>query len=127
MSGARSGARSGAADGAIRLPVSQRIAAGKPGAALAAGSAARIFTGALIPDGADAVVMQEACTADGDHVVLTDAPAAGDFAGDIEWNFTKFLIDRNGNVIARFPSNVKPDDVRVTKLIEQALAAGEKK
>jgi molybdopterin molybdotransferase len=67
----------GAADGAVRLPVSQRIAAGKPGAALAAGSAARIFTGALIPDGADAVVMQEACTADGDHVVLTDAPAAG--------------------------------------------------
>jgi len=45
------------------LPVSQRIAAGKPGAPLAAGTAARIFTGAQIPPGADAVVMQEHCEA----------------------------------------------------------------
>jgi len=45
------------------LPVSQRIAAGKPGGPLAAGTAARIFTGAQIPAGADAVVMQEHCEA----------------------------------------------------------------
>ena len=43
------------------LPVSQRIAAGSSGEALAAGSVARIFTGAPIPPGADAVVMQEDC------------------------------------------------------------------
>ena len=43
------------------LPVSQRIAAGASGMPLAAGSAARIFTGAPIPAGADAVVMQEDC------------------------------------------------------------------
>ena len=45
------------------LPVSQRIAAGSAaaGAELAAGTAARIFTGAVIPPGADAVVMQENC------------------------------------------------------------------
>lgn len=49
-------------DGKIRLPVAQRIVAGKPGHVLAAGTAARIFTGALIPDGADAVVMQEDCS-----------------------------------------------------------------
>jgi molybdopterin molybdotransferase len=43
------------------LPVSQRIAAGSVGVPLAPGTAARIFTGAPIPPGADAVVMQEQC------------------------------------------------------------------
>jgi molybdopterin molybdotransferase len=43
------------------LPVSQRIPAGVVGAPLAAGTAARIFTGAQVPAGADAVVMQEQC------------------------------------------------------------------
>ena len=45
------------------LPVSQRIVAGRPGQPLAAGTAARIFTGAQVPEGADAVVMQENCEA----------------------------------------------------------------
>jgi len=45
------------------LPVSQRIAAGQVGRPLAAGTAARIFTGAQVPPGADAVVMQEYCEA----------------------------------------------------------------
>lgn len=45
------------------LPVSQRVPAGVVGAPLAPGSAARIFTGAFIPEGADAVVMQEQCEA----------------------------------------------------------------
>ena len=45
------------------LPVSQRIAAGQVGSALLPGSAARIFTGAQVPAGADAVVMQEDCEA----------------------------------------------------------------
>ncbi len=45
------------------LPVSQRIVAGRPGQPLAAGTAARIFTGAQVPAGADAVVMQEHCEA----------------------------------------------------------------
>jgi molybdopterin molybdotransferase len=43
------------------LPVSQRIAAGASGAPLAAGSAARIFTGAPVPAGADTIAMQEDC------------------------------------------------------------------
>ena len=47
--------------GAASLPVSQRVAAGSPALALQAGTAARIFTGAPIPFGADAVVMQEDC------------------------------------------------------------------
>ena len=62
---------------APRLPVSQRIAAGAAGAPLAPGTAARIFTGAPMPAGADAVVMQEVCTAAGEAVVIHQAPKAG--------------------------------------------------
>ena len=47
----------------VVLPVSQRIAAGSAGTMLSHGTVARIFTGAPIPEGADAVVMQEDCTA----------------------------------------------------------------
>jgi molybdopterin molybdotransferase len=45
------------------LPISQRIAAGHPGTPLQPGTAARLFTGAPVPEGADAVVMQEQCEA----------------------------------------------------------------
>lgn len=51
------------ASAASVLQVSQRIAAGSSGQALAPASVARIFTGAPIPPGADAVVMQEECEA----------------------------------------------------------------
>ena len=47
--------------GGVSVPVSQRIAAGQIGQALARGTAARIFTGAPVPEGADTVVMQEHC------------------------------------------------------------------
>ena len=47
----------------VILPISQRIAAGAVGQPLQAGTAARIFTGAPVPPGADAVVMQEQCQA----------------------------------------------------------------
>jgi glutathione peroxidase len=49
--------------------------------------------------------------------------SSGEFAGDIEWNFNKFLIDRNGNIIARFPSPATPEDAKVTGVVEKALAA----
>jgi molybdopterin molybdotransferase len=55
------------------LPVAQRIAAGSVGAPLRAGTAARIFTGAQVPPGADAIVMQEQCAAV-DGGVRIDAP-----------------------------------------------------
>ena len=62
------------AGGAAQLKVSQRIPAGTIGQPLLPGTAARIFTGALIPPGADAVVMQEMCvfekTDDGDVVTI---------------------------------------------------------
>ncbi|HZK80651.1 MAG TPA: glutathione peroxidase, partial [Humisphaera sp.] len=54
---------------------------------------------------------------------LTEKPTAGDFAGDVEWNFTKFLIDRNGNLIARFGNKVKPEEKQVNAEVEKALAA----
>ncbi|WP_029051689.1 MULTISPECIES: gephyrin-like molybdotransferase Glp [Burkholderiaceae] len=62
-----------------RLPVSQRIPAGHVGSELAPGTAARIFTGGLIPPGADAVVMQEQCQADGDAVIVNHVPASGEW------------------------------------------------
>lgn len=63
--------------GDTRLPVSQRIAAGGVGEPLAAGTAARIFTGAPVPPGADAIVMQENTTAEGKEVVIHKAVAPG--------------------------------------------------
>ena len=59
------------------LPVSQRIPAGVVGSPLQPGSAARIFTGAQIPAGADAVVMQELCKAEGDAVRIETVPVSG--------------------------------------------------
>jgi glutathione peroxidase len=54
---------------------------------------------------------------------LTEKPTAGDFAGEVEWNFTKFLVDRNGNLIARFGNKVKPEEAQVNEEIQKALAA----
>jgi molybdopterin molybdotransferase len=59
------------------LPISQRVQAGQVGQPLAAGSAARIFTGAPIPSGADAVVPQEATQSQGERVVILARPARG--------------------------------------------------
>ena len=59
------------------LPVSQRIPAGVVGEALKPGTAARIFTGAQVPAGADAVVMQEQCEAQGDSVRVDAVPSPG--------------------------------------------------
>ena len=62
----------------VTLPLSQRIAAGAIAAPLLAGTAARIFTGGQLPAGADAVVMQEQCTAaDGERVRIDAVPQAG--------------------------------------------------
>lgn len=61
-----------------RLRVSQRIAAGDAARPLEAGTAARIFTGGQVPEGADSVVMQEYCSADGDGVIVGTVPGVGD-------------------------------------------------
>jgi molybdopterin molybdotransferase len=71
-----------------RLEVKQKIMAGSVGQPLEPGSAARIFTGAPIPPGADAVVMQEHCAVSGDTVTIRKPPKPGDWirrvASDIQ-------------------------------------------
>jgi molybdopterin molybdotransferase len=67
------------ASGSARLRVAQRIPAGHVGDRLEPGTAARIFTGALIPEGADAVVMQEQCEVDGDSVIVRHTPKPGEW------------------------------------------------
>jgi molybdopterin molybdotransferase len=71
------------ASGAATLALSQRIAAGHVGQPLQPGTAARIFTGAMIPPGADAVVMQEQCvltkTDGGEQVTINHAPVSGEW------------------------------------------------
>ena len=52
---------------------------------------------------------------------LTEKETNPNFAGKINWNFNKFLIDKNGNPIARFDSADKPESAKVTQAIEQAL------
>jgi molybdopterin molybdotransferase len=68
------------ASGDATLTVTQRIAAGHVGQFLAPGNAARIFTGAMIPEGANAVVMQEQCdSAVPGMVTVRHAPKAGEW------------------------------------------------
>ena len=52
---------------------------------------------------------------------LTNKSTDPKFGGDIKWNFTKFLFDRNGNLVARFEPLVKPDSEEVQTTIESAL------
>lgn len=57
------------------------------------------------------------------YAFLTSKETDPGFAGDITWNFEKFLTDREGKVIARFAPKTKPEDPTVIKAIEDALAA----
>ena len=84
-----------------RLPVSQRIPAGSVGHELAPGTAARIFTGAPLPPGADTVVMQELCEHAGDEVVVNTVPRVGE------------AVRRMGEDIAR-GARVLPAGLRLT-------------
>jgi glutathione peroxidase len=52
---------------------------------------------------------------------LTDKTTNPSTGGDIGWNFTKFLVDRNGKIIQRFDTKVKPDAPEVLSAIESAL------
>src|ERR1700743_2179262 len=61
-----------------RLKVIGEVAAGRPfDRAIGPGEAARIFTGGVIPDGADAVVIQEDTVADGNSITITEAASPG--------------------------------------------------
>lgn len=54
------------------------------------------------------------------YAYLTKETGAG-LTGDIQWNFTKFLIDRNGKVVQRFEPAVTPDSKEVVGAIEKEL------
>lgn len=56
------------------------------------------------------------------YAYLTSKETNPQFAGEISWNFNKFLIDRNGKIVARFTSKDKPDGEAVTQAIEKYLA-----
>ncbi|CAG4888047.1 molybdopterin molybdotransferase MoeA [Paraburkholderia gardini] len=85
-----------------RLPVSQRIPAGHAPQPLAAGTAARIFTGATVPPGADAIVMQEQAEADGSEVSILHTPKAG------EWITQQGADIRSGSVILPAGTRLTP-------------------
>ncbi|HEX3706705.1 MAG TPA: glutathione peroxidase [Mycobacteriales bacterium] len=55
------------------------------------------------------------------YAELTKAPDANGKSGNVKWNFEKFLINRQGEVVGRFRSKVKPDDASVVSAIESAL------
>jgi molybdopterin molybdotransferase len=89
------------ADRGITLPVSQRIPAGQAAEPLAEGTAARIFTGATVPPGADSIVIQEMAISVDGGVTFAQAPSAG------EW------ITRQGADI-RSGSAIMPAGTRLT-------------
>ncbi len=89
----------------VTLPVSQRIAAGEVGEALAPGTAARIFTGAPVPPGADAVVMQENTEQSGEQIVIKQSAQAGEnlrLAGDDV---------RDGQLLFSAGHRLRPQDI----------------
>ncbi|MDP9646261.1 molybdopterin molybdotransferase MoeA [Paraburkholderia caledonica] len=85
-----------------RLPVSQRIPAGHAPEPLKPGTAARIFTGATVPPGADAVVMQEQTEADGDDVTILHSPRPG------EWITAQGADIQSGSVILPAGTRLTP-------------------
>ena len=54
---------------------------------------------------------------------LTEEQANAELNGEISWNFNKFLVGKDGTVLARFGSRTKPDSDELVKAIEEALAA----
>lgn len=87
-----------------KLKVVQRIPAGSVGKPLEPGTAARIFTGAPIPEGADAVVMQEHCSLQGDLVSIEKKPKKN------EWIRTQGSDIRKGGAVLASGKRLLPQD-----------------
>jgi glutathione peroxidase len=52
---------------------------------------------------------------------LTSKETNPKFSGDIKWNFAKFVVGRDGEVVARFEPGVKPEDKKIVEVIEKEL------
>jgi glutathione peroxidase len=52
------------------------------------------------------------------YAELTQVEDADGAAGDVQWNFEKFLVDGSGSVVARFRPKVEPDDPRLVDAVE---------
>jgi molybdopterin molybdotransferase len=87
-----------------KLRIAQRIPAGSVGKPLEPGTAARIFTGAPVPPGADAVVMQEFCEVDGQEVRVKKVPNRG------EWIRLTGSDIRKGGEILPAGKQLQPQD-----------------
>ena len=87
-----------------KLRISQRIPAGSAGRPLEAGTAARIFTGAPVPPGADAIVMQEYCSASGEFVSVNKKPSPG------EWIRRAGSDIRKGGAVLPAGKRLQPQD-----------------
>ena len=87
-----------------KLRVAQRIPAGSVGRPLDPGTAARIFTGAPVPAGADAIVMQEFCIAEKEAVTIKKSPRPG------EWIRRTGSDIRKGGVVLAAGKRLLPQD-----------------
>lgn len=112
----------------VTLPVGRRITAGQSGGELPAGEAARIFTGAALPDGADAVVIQENCRASSGAVTILQSVtpqdhvrAAGDAvrSGDLLFSAGHRLLPQDIGVLA----SIGRPRVNVRRKVNVALLA----
>jgi glutathione peroxidase len=56
------------------------------------------------------------------YAELTSLPAP--IGGEVQWNFQKYLVDRQGNVVAQFNPEVEPDDPSLVARIETLLGVG---
>ncbi len=103
------------------LPVNRRVAAGQPGGSLPAGEAARIFTGAALPEGADAVAIQENCRSGENRVTVLKPVAPGEHvraAGDAA---------RAGELLFRAGHRLRPQDIGVLASTGRAEVAVRRK
>lgn len=55
------------------------------------------------------------------YAFLTSEPTSPDGPGDVRWNFAKFLVDRDGNVVARFAPTTAPVSEEIVSAVEQRL------
>lgn len=110
--------RSNIPDEGVVLPVSQRVAAGQVGGPLEPGTAARIFTGAPVPEGADAIVMQEQCEPlDGGRVRINTVPLPG------QWIREQGEDVRRGSVVLPRGARLTPQAIGLAATVGAATLA----